>query len=190
MKALLSGLLAITVGIPVLLIARPANAETLEEMSIRANQEVCLNNWNAVVVTLGQMLALDGLSAEYRTELSETRRQYQKLSLYGSDTDMSTSPGCAEILADIEEETPIEATGINTAEISEEDALWWERAAEGISNSYSQQTSPEAQPNAPAFRDLDCADFATQTEAQRAMRNGDPHGLDGDGDGVACESLL
>jgi hypothetical protein len=40
--------------------------------------------------------------------------------------------------------------------------------------------------------DRDCGDFSTQPEAQRFFeRNqpGDPHGLDGDGDGVACESL-
>ena len=41
--------------------------------------------------------------------------------------------------------------------------------------------------------DYDCTDFATQTEAQRFfIANGgpssDPHGLDRDGDGIACES--
>jgi hypothetical protein len=43
-------------------------------------------------------------------------------------------------------------------------------------------------------RDYDCADFATQRDAQRFFEQeggprDDPHGLDGDGDGVACESL-
>jgi LPXTG-motif cell wall-anchored protein len=40
-------------------------------------------------------------------------------------------------------------------------------------------------------QDLDCADFATQEEAQAELeRDGtDPHGLDRDGDGVACEAL-
>lgn len=37
--------------------------------------------------------------------------------------------------------------------------------------------------------DLDCADFGTQAEAQENLLPGDPHGLDGDNDGVACESL-
>lgn len=40
--------------------------------------------------------------------------------------------------------------------------------------------------------DKDCKDFATQREAQRffeSQRPGDPHGLDRDGDGIACESL-
>jgi len=41
--------------------------------------------------------------------------------------------------------------------------------------------------------DYDCPDFATQAEAQRFfIENGgpneDPHGLDRDGDGIACES--
>jgi hypothetical protein len=37
--------------------------------------------------------------------------------------------------------------------------------------------------------DYDCADFATQGEAQEYLEPGDPHNLDGDGDGVACEDL-
>jgi len=37
--------------------------------------------------------------------------------------------------------------------------------------------------------DLDCADFANQAEAQEHLYPGDPHRLDGDSDGVACEDL-
>jgi hypothetical protein len=39
--------------------------------------------------------------------------------------------------------------------------------------------------------DLDCASFATHEEAQRVFEQdlSDPHYLDGDGDGVACEEL-
>ena len=37
--------------------------------------------------------------------------------------------------------------------------------------------------------DLDCGDFATQAEAQGYLLPGDPHGLDRDGDGTACDSL-
>ncbi len=40
--------------------------------------------------------------------------------------------------------------------------------------------------------DRDCADFATRQEAQAFFEvagAGDPHRLDGDGDGLACESL-
>jgi hypothetical protein len=38
---------------------------------------------------------------------------------------------------------------------------------------------------------LDCSNFATQKQAQvvLAADRGDPHGLDSDGDAVACESL-
>lgn len=38
--------------------------------------------------------------------------------------------------------------------------------------------------------DLDCDDFASQAEAQQTLRQdpGDPNGLDGEGDGVACET--
>lgn len=37
--------------------------------------------------------------------------------------------------------------------------------------------------------DLDCSDFATQEEAQEHLLPGDPHRLDADNDGVACEDL-
>jgi micrococcal nuclease len=37
--------------------------------------------------------------------------------------------------------------------------------------------------------DMDCDDFETQAEAQEFHETHSGHGLDGDGDGVACESL-
>lgn len=42
-------------------------------------------------------------------------------------------------------------------------------------------------PNSAAAADLDCADFSSQAEAQENLLPGDPHGLDGDSDGIACE---
>lgn len=49
-----------------------------------------------------------------------------------------------------------------------------------------------AQP-ATAFRDRDCADFKTHKQAQRFFEkhnpSRDPHRLDGDDDGRACEIL-
>ena len=51
---------------------------------------------------------------------------------------------------------------------------------------------PVAQPAPPPapFRDLDCADFPSQAAAQAELRRdpSDPHGLDTDRDGIACES--
>lgn len=45
-----------------------------------------------------------------------------------------------------------------------------------------------------AARDYDCSDFSTWKQAQRFYRNHggprrDPHRLDADHDGIACESL-
>ncbi|MDZ7689183.1 MAG: thermonuclease family protein [Halobacteriales archaeon] len=37
--------------------------------------------------------------------------------------------------------------------------------------------------------DMDCSDFETQAEAQEFHETHTGHGLDGDGDGIACESL-
>ena len=49
----------------------------------------------------------------------------------------------------------------------------------------------EFTPDAFAQDDLDCADFATQEEAQAAVDAdpSDPNGLDADSDGFACEEL-
>jgi endonuclease YncB( thermonuclease family) len=47
-------------------------------------------------------------------------------------------------------------------------------------------------PSETSTQDRDCSDFDTQPEAQRfyeANKPGDPHGLDGNNDGEACESL-
>jgi hypothetical protein len=46
---------------------------------------------------------------------------------------------------------------------------------------------------APPAQDLDCPDFATQAQAQATYdrlhpQHGDVHRLDGDDDGIACES--
>lgn len=46
-------------------------------------------------------------------------------------------------------------------------------------------------PSAAAQQDLNCDDFATQEEAQAVYNQdpSDPHGLDADDDGIACEEL-
>jgi endonuclease YncB( thermonuclease family) len=47
-------------------------------------------------------------------------------------------------------------------------------------------------PGETTVEDRDCSDFETQPEAQRFFERhqpGDPHGLDGNSDGQACESL-
>ncbi len=48
----------------------------------------------------------------------------------------------------------------------------------------------EPDPVAPGA-DLNCSDFDTQDEAQEALKDDltDPHGLDRDANGLACESL-
>lgn len=49
-----------------------------------------------------------------------------------------------------------------------------------------------AQPAA-AFRDRDCSDFKSHAQAQHFFEKHnpkrDPHNLDGDNDGIACEDL-
>lgn len=50
---------------------------------------------------------------------------------------------------------------------------------------------PTTEPPVDPPADLDCADFASQADAQAALEEdpSDPHGLDADGDGIACETL-
>lgn len=66
-----------------------------------------------------------------------------------------------------------------------------------IENSSSQSIpSPDSHPSPSSLpmcvqSDCDCADFATQAEAQAVLNAfpGDPHRSDGDRDSIACESL-
>ena len=55
----------------------------------------------------------------------------------------------------------------------------------------SSEASQSATPGSGADSNLDCAGFGTHEEAQRVFEQdpSDPHYLDGDGDGVACEDL-
>lgn len=46
-----------------------------------------------------------------------------------------------------------------------------------------------AMPATAAAEDYNCSDFATQAEAEEHLLPGDPYGLDGDNDGIACEEL-
>lgn len=57
--------------------------------------------------------------------------------------------------------------------------------------STTSDTDGEDIPPPPPDGDYDCSHFDMQDQAQHVLENtpGDPHRLDGDGDGVACESL-
>ena len=58
-------------------------------------------------------------------------------------------------------------------------------------NATTSETTSETTADNAANGDLDCADFATQEEAQAELESDpdDPNDLDRDGDGVACENL-
>jgi micrococcal nuclease len=60
----------------------------------------------------------------------------------------------------------------------------------GIGGGCVSESTPTATPS-PSFNDRDCADFDSQVEAQEVLEDdlSDPHGLDGDSNGVACEEL-
>jgi len=76
-----------------------------------------------------------------------------------------------------------------------------QRQARGAGRGLWSQSSPvppwtwrdrTSGPGETSAQDRDCSDFDTQPEAQRFFERhgpGDPHGLDGNNDGEACESL-
>lgn len=61
-------------------------------------------------------------------------------------------------------------------------------ACENFDYGNVEEPPPSPQPTQP--EDLDCADFASQAEAQAVylQDTSDPNGLDADGDGLACEA--
>lgn len=67
----------------------------------------------------------------------------------------------------------------------------WEYESSGTQTPTEVSGSGENIPPVPSNGDYDCSHFDTQDQAQYVLENtpGDPHRLDGDGDGVACESL-
>ncbi|WP_308283157.1 thermonuclease family protein [Pseudonocardia nigra] len=59
--------------------------------------------------------------------------------------------------------------------------------ARALSSGSEGRPAPDPAPQ-PTRSDRDCADFATQADAQAALAPGDPERLDADNDGIACES--
>jgi Excalibur calcium-binding domain len=65
---------------------------------------------------------------------------------------------------------------------------------DGVACEELAENQPDDQPpstGSGSDSDLDCASFATHEQAQKVYEQdlSDPHYLDGDGDGVACEEL-
>ena len=68
--------------------------------------------------------------------------------------------------------------------------LWEFQDSDTVSGTDSDSSDIEIPP-LPPDGDYDCGDFETQEQAQYVLENesGDPHRLDGDGNGIACGSL-
>jgi hypothetical protein len=66
-------------------------------------------------------------------------------------------------------------------------------AFDDIYQRYQRTDDPDEERSFEEYGDYDCTDFATQQEAQDFFEAHDvatdPHNLDRDGDGVACETL-
>ena len=72
---------------------------------------------------------------------------------------------------------------------AEQEARNNERGLWGCDTSDTGSTGSETGDEAYTGGDMDCDDFETQAEAQRFHETHSGHGLDGYGDGIACESL-
>jgi len=84
------------------------------------------------------------------------------------------------------------ATGAGLWSLSPEELAAQTDRGNGIGGECTQPKAPqEAEPpvQSPPEGDLDCRDFTTQAEAQAYLLPGDPHRLDGNNDGEACEAL-
>lgn len=69
---------------------------------------------------------------------------------------------------------------------AEEEARAQDRGLWGCSTETTSDTDSDTEQ---VQEDMDCDDFETQAEAQEFHETHSGHGLDGDGDGIACESL-
>lgn len=71
--------------------------------------------------------------------------------------------------------------------------LWGVSSLSSSNDSSSLQPDTDYTTTRPSSSgDRDCTDFSTHAQAQAFFENegyGDPHGLDRDGDGIACETL-
>jgi micrococcal nuclease len=99
--------------------------------------------------------------------------------------------GCSETKAQFLKAEQ-QAQSANRAFWSEPNVMPWEyRRGQRVGSPSS--NSPNNRSNLPACanNDCDCSDFSSQSQAQQVLEAfiNDPHRLDGDGDGVACESL-
>jgi micrococcal nuclease len=74
---------------------------------------------------------------------------------------------------------------------SQPNVLPWDyRRGERVNSTSNSETDPNGLP-ACVDSDCNCSDFSSQQQAQRVLEtfDGDPHRLDADGNGIACESL-
>lgn len=85
------------------------------------------------------------------------------------------------------------ATGLAVAGLG----IWGVSSTLSEESGYQKPTSASEDANYSSTRsyssgDRDCSDFNTHAQAQAFYESegqGDPHGLDRDGDGIACETL-
>lgn len=152
---------------------------------------------------------LDGQQIRIETDSQADRRgSYGRLLVYVSydgGTDFNRELLDRE-LARLYDSTFSERSEYESAEAQREDVGLWNfdgSTTTATANSIETESSDDSDdlggnedsdlppPSGDSSDPYDCSDFDTQEQAQHVLENtpGDPSGLDGDGNGVACESL-
>ena len=146
--------------------------------------EACLDTWADRASSFVER-RVEGQNVRLEYDENEGRRgYYDRLLAYAYLDDVHLNyqlvrQGYGRVYRDSEfrmKDDFLEAEG--TAQ-EQERGLWG--CESGPTGSEEAQQTPE--------EDMDCSDFETQAEAQEFHETHSGHGLDGDGDGIACESL-
>jgi micrococcal nuclease len=149
-----------------------------------ANAE-CLDNWADRAASFVEQRA-EGQNIRMEFDENEGRRgYYDRLLAYTYIEDVHLNyqlvrQGYARVYTDSEFVMKNEFLHAEEEARSQDRGLW------GCSMDSTTSTDSDTDQ---VQEDMDCSDFETQAEAQEFHETHSGHGLDGDGDGIACESL-
>lgn len=182
-------ILAVTI-ISAIAFVMPVQAQTTDELRGEVQRAVCQNDWDVALTTLGRIIGSDDISIEYRESLMRYRRQIQTWQDTNTVLNTTDIVECQSYLG--------VGDGADSETVSDAPPqLDWNRAVSVIQSSAPVQSSAvgddsasDCDPSYPSMcipsnsADLDCGDIV---QRNFTVLGSDPHGFDGDRDGVGCE---
>lgn len=170
-----------------LLFGIPAQAQTIDELTDNVQRSVCQNDWEKALIDLGRIIGSSDISADYRDALMLYRRQIQTWRATNTEIDATEVAECQPYL--------VEENDVPDPSFTEPHTLDWNRAISAIQSgtgTSSENTGNESgcDPSYPSMcipigaADLDCGDIS---QRRFTVLSPDPHGFDGDRDGIGCE---